>query len=87
MLDRALSMLEAKSLQENMKQLGALHAGYGVKPEYFPLMGEALFLALEETLPSNTWTEGLKAAWESLFEKLSTQMIAAMRKSIGSKKY
>jgi hemoglobin-like flavoprotein len=86
MLDRALSMLEAKSLQENMKQLGALHAGYGVKPEFFPIMGDSLFLTLEETLPAGTWTKESKEAWETVFEKLSNQMITSMRNSLGRKK-
>ena len=81
MLDRALSMVEAKCVEENMKQLGALHATYGVKPEFFPIMGDALFYTLEETLPAGTWNDTLRFAWKNLFEKLSAQMILAMKES------
>ena len=78
MLDKALSMVEAKCVEENMKALGAMHAEYGVKAAFFPTMGEALVYSLSETL-KNEWNDELQAAWESLFDRLSSQMIVAMR--------
>ena len=77
MLDKALGLIEAKQMEENMKQLGRIHAEYGVKEEYFPIMGESLFHTLEQTLKDD-WNEDLKAAWKGLYGRLSSQMIAAM---------
>lgn len=78
MLDKALSFVEAKSVEENMKRLGAMHVDYGVKPEFFPIMGEALFYSLEKIL-RNEWNDGLKDAWRDVYQRLSSQMIAAMK--------
>lgn len=78
MLDKALGMAEAKQMEGNLKQLGALHSEYGVKNEYFPIMGEALFYTLEELL-KDEWNEDLKAAWKGLYGRLSSQMISAMK--------
>jgi nitric oxide dioxygenase len=78
MLNKALTMVEAKSVEENMKQLGAMHVEYGVKPEFFPIMGEALFYALSQTLKDD-WNDDLKEAWCMLYDSLSSQMIKAMK--------
>ncbi|CAB9528303.1 Involved in oxygen transport in the brain. Hexacoordinate globin [Seminavis robusta] len=78
MLDKALGMVEARQVEENMKALGEMHNSYGVKEEYFPVMGEALFLALEKTLKED-WNDDLRASWGSLYGKLSSQMVSAMK--------
>ena len=78
MLDKALSMVETKSVEENMKQLGALHNAYGVKPEFFPMMGDALFHTLRTHL-RGSWNDGLQDAWADQYGSLSTQMISAMK--------
>jgi hemoglobin-like flavoprotein len=78
MLDKALGMVEAKQVEQNMKELGQLHNSYGVKVEYFPIMGEALFTMLQQTLKED-WNEELKLAWGSVYGKLSSQMISAMK--------
>ena len=77
MLDRALGMVEAKQVEEKMKELGKLHIEFGVKPSYFPMMGEALIYALKQTLGSE-WNPLLAQAWEDVYGKLSSQIIAAM---------
>ena len=78
MLDRALQMVETKQLEDNMTRLGLLHADYGVKPSYFPVMGEALFEVLENMLDKQ-WTANTKEAWTIVFGRLSSQMIEAMK--------
>lgn len=80
MLDKALSFVEAKSVEENMKKLGAMHVDYGVKPDFFPIMGDALFHALSTTL-KNDWNDGLKDAWADVYNRLASQMIAAMKET------
>lgn len=78
MLDKALGMVEAKQMEENMKSLGAMHADFGVKENYFGVMKQSLFYTLEKTL-GEEWNPSLQLAWSALYERLSTQMIAAMR--------
>lgn len=85
MLDKALGMVEAKQMQENMKSLGAMHSEYGVKPEYFPLMGEALFETLK-TMLEDDWSPELQTAWADVYGRLSSQMTAAMSVASAGKK-
>jgi len=80
MLDKALEMVEAKKLDENMRSLGELHVQYGVKAEMFPIMGKALVFALKDTLESD-WNEDLQAAWNDVYERLSSSMMASMKKA------
>jgi hemoglobin-like flavoprotein len=81
MLDTALNMLgpDIELLSEIMKELGEKHVRYGVKPEYFPLMEEALFYALENTLKSG-FDEPHRQAWRLTYSALSTDMMAAHQK-------
>lgn len=81
MLDKALGMVEAKGVEENMKILGQLHYNYGVKEEFFPVMGDALFHALEVTVPAGSWNEDVKAAWGNVYDGLSSAMISSMKKA------
>lgn len=80
MLDRALGMVQAKQLEEHLKDLGELHSEFGVKEEYFAVMGEALFLTLQKTLKDD-WNTEVKSAWQDVYSRLSTQMIAAINAS------
>ena len=80
MLDTALNMLgpDIELLTEIMLELGAKHVRYGVKPEYFPVMGEALIATLEETLDTEV-TVQFKQAWTETYKALSSDMISAMK--------
>ena len=80
MLDTALNMLgpDIELLTEIMLELGAKHVRYGVKPEYFPVMGEALISTLEETLDTEV-TDQFKEAWMETYKALSSDMISAMK--------
>ena len=80
MLDRALDMLEKKELDKNMKSLGAMHVTYGVKGEYFPIMGESLIYVLKKILQDD-FNPAIKKAWEVMYDSMATQMIAAMKAS------
>ncbi|CAB9509104.1 Involved in oxygen transport in the brain. Hexacoordinate globin [Seminavis robusta] len=78
MLDRALTMMEAKHLSEEMIRLGAKHGKMGVTPSMFQSLCEALLQTLGEILPEHAWDEDTREAWFLMFSKLSTQMIKAM---------
>jgi hemoglobin-like flavoprotein len=79
MLDTALNMLgpDIELLSEIMHELGVKHVRYGVKPEMFPVMGEALFLTLENVLGSDFDTV-TRAAWKETYNELSQDMVRAM---------
>jgi len=78
MLDTALNMLgpDIELLTEIMMELGEKHVRYGVKPEMFPVMGEALMHTLTETLKEEM-TDETKDAWKETYAALSTDMIRA----------
>lgn len=80
MLDRALDMVESKQVEANMKRLGALHADYNVREEFFPVMGEALFDVLA-TMLEKDWNKDTQEAWKVVYQKLSSEMIKAMKES------
>ena len=79
MIDTAMNMLgpDSELLTEIMLDLGAKHVSYGVKPEYFPVMGEALILTLEETLKEEITPE-IKEAWKETYHELSSDMVKAL---------
>jgi methyl-accepting chemotaxis protein len=78
MIDTALNMLgpDIELLTEIMHELGLKHVRYGVKPEMFPIMGEALIHTLETTLKDD-FTEPVKEAWVEIYSALSQDMIRA----------
>lgn len=52
------------------------HTGYGVKPEHYKLVGNALLWTLEKGLGKD-WTPDVKAAWAECYAILSSTMISA----------
>jgi hemoglobin-like flavoprotein len=51
-----------------------------VKPEMFPIMGDALLLTLETTLKGD-FTEPIREAWIETYKALSQDMIRAQIKA------
>jgi hypothetical protein len=88
MLDISLNMLgpDIELLTKIMTELGSKHARYGVKPEMFPIMGDALIHTLETILKSD-FTEPVKEAWLQTYSALSLDMlpIQVKAKTLGSK--
>jgi hemoglobin-like flavoprotein len=78
MIDTALDMLgpDIELLTEIMHDLGIKHIRYGVKPEMFPVMGEALISTLQDTLGAD-FTESMKDSWRETYDALSADMIRA----------
>jgi methyl-accepting chemotaxis protein len=78
MIDTALNMLgpDIELLTEIMTELGIKHVRYGVKPEMFPIMGDALMHTLTTTLKSD-FTEDIKESWIIVYSALSQDMIRA----------
>ena len=82
MLDKALALLgpDSEALAEILAELGKKHVRLGVKEDFFPIMGVALISALKETLGAD-WNEDIQAAWGDVYERLSSSMIAAMKRA------
>lgn len=58
-----------------LRALGQRHAGYGVKPEHYPIMREAFGWALAQAL-EREFTPDVKAAWLALLDEVNSVMIA-----------
>lgn len=56
--------------------MGKRHRGYGVKPEQYKYVGEALVWTLEKGL-GNDFTPEVKNAWVKCYSLLSAMMIGA----------
>ncbi len=69
-----LTRLEA--LVPAVQALGRRHAGYGVKPEHYETVAEALLWTLEQGL-GEAFTPETKDAWVAAYTLLAQTMIAA----------
>ena len=66
-------------LEDIIGEVGKLaqrHTSYGVKPEHYVIVGDALIWTLEQGLGEN-WSEEVKEAWIECYTILSKAMIGA----------
>lgn len=80
-----LSMIVArldrpKDFENEVKQLAIRHVNYGVKPEHYKLVGDALLWTLQQGLGKD-WTPVVKEAWVACYKQLSEMMIGVAYKS------
>lgn len=66
-------------LTEILLKLGQKHVRYGVQPEMFPLMGDALVETLSECL-GEEFTKETKDAWKETYVEISSDMLKAQLK-------
>ena len=59
-----------------VQDLGVRHAGYGVEPEHYEIVGSALLWTLEKGLGED-FTEDVRQAWAAAYGLLSSAMIEA----------
>lgn len=80
MIEKALNQLgdDNETLTETMYALGAKHVRYGVKPEYFPYMTDAIVAMLRETLTVK-FTDIDEKAWREVLNALIVDMTKAQR--------
>ena len=78
-LDHVIEKLDAlDDIVENIVKLAQRHETYGVKPEHYTLVGEALLWTLEWEL-GDEWNDDLKFAWTMCYVTISTAMLQAMK--------
>lgn len=77
MLDAAVNMLgpDLDVVTAVLEGLGARHVQYGVLPEHYPIVGQALLETLEAALGPDGWTDDVKLGWATIFSFVSSTMI------------
>ena len=79
MLSLIVARLERlKEVTDDIAALGQRHAGYGVKPEHYEMVGSALLWTLKQGLGSD-WTPEVEESWKSCYAFLSNTMINASK--------
>jgi nitric oxide dioxygenase len=80
MIDTAVNLLgpDIETLTEIMYDLGVKHIRFGVEPYMFPIMGECLIEAIEDSLDESLKPE-VRGAWKSTFDALSNDMIESQK--------
>lgn len=68
-------------LTKDIQSIALQHKDYGVKPDHYRLVGNALLWTLEKGLGKD-WNEKLKEAWHSCYEMIAGMMIAAGREQV-----
>lgn len=61
-----------------LRQMGQRHVGYGVKPEHYPMVRDALLWAIGHTL-GHEWNDNVKAAWSALIDHVAKIMLEGER--------
>lgn len=68
------SLRDTDTLVPTLQALGAKHAGYGVQPQHYPIVGTALLATMEEVAGSN-WKPEYTTAWAEAFQVLQDTML------------
>ena len=63
-------------IEPAIRELGQRHVGYGVKPEHYQTVAEALLWTLEQGL-GDAFTDEVKEAWTAAYAAISTTMVDA----------
>jgi len=66
---------EPEALHPLLEMLAKGHKAYGVKPEHFRPMGQALIWTLRQTM-GDAFPEGAEIAWEIAYDNLAQEMVA-----------
>ena len=64
---------DVEPLVPTLKQMGADHAGYGVKDRDYNVVGAALLWTLEQGL-GDAFTDEVRNAWGAVYELLASVM-------------
>lgn len=65
-----------EEITEEIKQLAIRHVHYGVKPEHYAHVGDALLWTLAKGLGKD-WNKDTEEAWATCYQLLSSTMIEA----------
>jgi hemoglobin-like flavoprotein len=68
------SLRDLDALVPKLQAMGARHAGYGVTPEMYPLVGQVLLASMAE-LAGDAWNTGLADAWAEAYGVVAAAML------------
>jgi nitric oxide dioxygenase len=74
------SLEHLDTLVPAVRQLGARHAGYGVTPEHYAVVGAALLWTLEKGL-GPAFTPAVRDAWTSTYYLLANTLLESQREA------
>jgi len=74
------SLEHLDTLVPAVRQLGARHAGYGVTPEHYAVVGAALLWTLEKGL-GPAFTPAVRDAWTSTYSLLANTPLESQREA------
>lgn len=77
------SLRDPTNLVPALKSLGARHAGYGVAPEHYPLVGQALIAAMMD-VAGPAWQPEYTGAWMDAYELVQDTMLEGASESLAS---
>lgn len=73
---------EPEQFIDEVRELGRRHVGYGVVPEYYQTMREALLWMLAQAL-GDAFNDEVAAAWAAAYEMLADEMLAGAAEKEG----
>lgn len=77
MLDMVITHVDHLSaIDTDIRDSGMRHGGYGVKPQDFAPVGDALLYALQTAI-KDEWTSEHTVAWTAAYTIISTKMLSA----------
>ncbi|HET6769984.1 MAG TPA: globin domain-containing protein, partial [Chitinophagaceae bacterium] len=77
MMNYIISKLDKlDDILDEVAKLAKRHVNYGVRPDHYRIVGEALLWTLEKGLAEN-WNDEVKEAWTNCYQVLSSAMINA----------
>ncbi len=68
------SLRDLDALVPKLHAMGARHAGYGVTPEMYPLVGQVLLASMAE-LAGDAWSADLADAWSDAYGVVASTML------------
>ena len=67
---------EIDAVKNDIREMGKRHVHYGVKPEHYNAVGDALLWTLQQGLGAD-WNTEVEEAWSVCYKMLADTMIAA----------
>jgi len=80
MIDCAVAFLgpDLEPLEEDLIELGGRHVAYRVEPQFLPVMGIAVFTALDKIL-GDRFDEKAQESWQKIFQFMISKMIVGIQ--------
>lgn len=76
--DAVRALAQFDTIEPTLRELGARHAGYGVRNEHYASVGAALLWALDRAL-GPAFTPAVKSAWTATYSAIANAMIEGAR--------